>query len=96
MMKQGTQRDIPGTAPVDSKLPPGMFYPLGVYLSDDGGEWLIRDHCGQSGRFCVIGTWTCDTLASFKTLDEACAFIIERAGAGSWQHRIKNGSEARR
>jgi hypothetical protein len=95
-MKHGCTA-VPGeSAPVSSKLPPGMFYPLGIYLSEDGGEWLVRDHCGQSGRFCVIGPWTTDTMASFKTMAEACVFIVERAGAGSWEYRIKTGSEARR
>lgn len=62
-----------------------MFRPLAVYLSDDGGEWVVRDYAGQSGRFCVIGPWTVDILASFKTLSESRAFIENRAGAGSWQ-----------
>lgn len=95
-MKQGTQRNLLTTPPVNSRLPPGMFYPLAVYLSGDGGEWVVRDYAGQSGRFCVIGPWTTDTLASFRTMAEACAFVLGRAGAGSWEYRIKNGSEARR
>jgi len=67
------------------------FYPLGIYFSDDGGEWLIRDYAGQSGRFCVIGPWTVDTLASFRTMAEACSFVEERAGEGSWRYRIDAG-----
>lgn len=95
-MKHETQSVPDGTPPVDSKLPPGMFYPLGIYLSADGGEWLVRDYAGQSGRFCVIGPWSADTMASFKTADDACAFIEMRAGAGFWQYRIKTGEGSRR
>lgn len=89
-----TQRVRGKTPPVDSVLPPGMFYPLAVYLSGDGGEWLVRDYAGQSGRFCVVGPWTTDTLASFRTMVEACAFVLDRAGAGSWERRTTDGSEA--
>ena len=95
-MKHGCTADPQASAPVNSRLPPGMFWPLGIYYSEDGGEWLVRDYAGQSGRFCVHGPWTADTLASFKTMAEACAFIVERAGAGSWEYRIKTGSETRR
>ena len=62
-----------------------FFSPLGVYMTDDGGEWLIRDYAGQSGRFCVIGPYTVDIMGSFKTMKEARKFIEWRAGTGSWQ-----------
>jgi hypothetical protein len=75
---------VPGEG---EKLPPGFYRPLAVYRSSTGGEWVVRDYAGQSGRFCVIGTWTVDIMASFKTLDEACTFIEWRAGAGSWEYR---------
>jgi hypothetical protein len=68
----------------ESKLPRGMFRPVSVYVSDDGGEYLVRDYAGQSGRFCVIGPWTVDVLASFPKLHEAHDFIEKRAGKGRW------------
>ena len=76
-----------GSARPGPRLPGRMFAPLGVYITDDGGEWLIRDHAGQTGRFCVIGPWTCDILASFRAMSEACGFIEKRAGDGSWEYR---------
>ena len=84
-MKHETQSNSETGAPVDSdRLPPGFYYPLAVYHPDSGGEYVVRDYAGQSGRFCVVGTWTVDILASFKTLGAACAFIVDRAGAGLW------------
>lgn len=85
--ERGTQ-SVPGEgAPVDSELPRGFFRPVSVYYSDDGGEWVVRDYAGQSGRFCVIGPWTVDILASFRKVHEAEDFIVWRAGKGRWAVR---------
>jgi hypothetical protein len=86
-MKHETQPVSGEGAPVDSELPRGFFRPVSVYFSDDGGEWVVRDYAGQSGRFCVIGPWTIDILASFLKLHEAHDFIEKRAGKGQWWHR---------
>lgn len=61
------------------------FVPIAVYYTTDGGEWLVRDYAGQSGRFCVLGPYTTDIMASFKTLKEAKAMIEARAGDGTWE-----------
>lgn len=63
----------------------GFYIPLAVYMTDDGGEWTVRDYAGQSGRFVIYGTWTADILASFRTLEGAKEFIVERAGTGKWE-----------
>lgn len=70
-----------------AKLPRGWFIPLSVYYSDDGGEWVVRDYAGQHGRFCVIGPWTVDIVASFRTVQAANDFIEQRAGKGRWEVR---------
>jgi hypothetical protein len=86
-MKHGCTADPSAAVTLSSVLPRGMFRPVSVYLSDDGGEWVVRDYAGQSGRFCVIGPYTVDALASFPKLYEAHDFIMERAGKGRWLHR---------
>lgn len=73
-----------GSPTPSTSLPRGMFRPVSVYVSEDGGEWVVRDYAGQSGRFCVIGPWTVDVLASFPKLYEAHDFIEKRAGKGKW------------
>lgn len=72
-----------GAAHVTSR---SWFFPLAVYNATDGAEWLVRDYAGQSGRFCVIGPHTIDILASFKTLKEAKAFVVERSAPGEWEN----------
>lgn len=61
-----------------------LVVPLAVFYSNDGGEWWIRDYAGQSGRFCVIGPYTVDILASYRTLKEAKTHVEKFGGPGFW------------
>jgi hypothetical protein len=61
-----------------------FFLPRAVYLTDDGGEWLVRDYAGQSGRFCVIGPWTVDVVSSHRSLEKAKAAVEEHGSPGAW------------
>lgn len=67
------------------------FVPIAVYYTTDGGEWLVRDYAGQSGRFCVIGPYTVDILVSCKSLREAKRFVEERADEGAWEKSEATG-----
>jgi hypothetical protein len=58
-----------------------FFTPAAVYMTVDGGEWLIRR---MSNGHHVIGPYTVDSLGYWATEDEARRKLVERAGAGHW------------
>jgi hypothetical protein len=66
------------------KRTPRFFVPLAVFMTDEGGEVLIRDYAGQSGRFCVIGPYTRDIMFSARSALEARYYVETRFGPGTW------------
>jgi len=57
------------------------FTPEAVYLTADGGEFLIRK---QAGGFHVVGPWTADPLGCWPTLAAARCALVVVAGDGEW------------
>jgi hypothetical protein len=58
-----------------------FFTPDAVYMTDDGGEWVIRK---MANGFHVLGPWTIDSYGYWPTAEVARAKLVERAGAGRW------------
>jgi hypothetical protein len=60
---------------------PRFFTPLGVYMTTDGGEWLLRK---MANGIHVIGPYTTDSMGYWPTYPEARAKLEEMAGPGRW------------
>ena len=58
-----------------------FFTPEAVYMTADGGEWLVRK---MANGFHVIGPWTSDSMGYWPTLVRAKAALLRRAGYGTW------------
>jgi hypothetical protein len=59
-----------------------MMTPDGVYVTTDGGEWLLRR---MANGVSVIGPWTTDSLGYWPTVTEARTKVETVAGSGEWQ-----------
>ena len=60
---------------------PRFFTPLGVYMTTDGGEWLLRK---MANGIHVIGPWTTDSMGYWPTDGDARAALVRMAGDGEW------------
>ena len=57
------------------------YTPLGVYMTTNGGEWLLRQ---MANGVHVIGPYTNDSMGYWPTYPEAKARLVEMAGDGRW------------
>jgi len=60
---------------------PRFFTPLGVYMTTDGGEWLLRK---MANGVHVIGPWTTDSMGYWPAADAARNALVNMAGSGAW------------
>jgi hypothetical protein len=73
---------VAGEGDVKTDRAPRFFIPEAVYMTDDGGEWLVRK---MANGYHVIGPWTVDSYGHWPTLPEAREVIVVYAGDGQWE-----------
>jgi len=65
-----------------------FFVPLGVYMTTDGGEWLLRK---MANGVHVIGPYATDSLGYWPSEANARSALVKMAGDGTWERQDLTG-----